>query len=92
MLGFSLNPPRSESVMTRLEPAELDAMFGKDGYALADDANPLEKLIDVVRVGHEIFPWLMMLILMLVTAENFLANTFYKESPSPTDAGKSKGA
>ncbi|APW63798.1 BatA domain-containing protein [Paludisphaera borealis] len=92
MLGFSLNPPRSESVMTRLEPAELDAMFGKDGYALADDPESLKKLIDVVRVGHEIFPWLMMLILLLVTAENFLANTFYKEPPAPTDAGKAKAA
>jgi hypothetical protein len=61
-------------------------MFGKEGYVLADDPQSLEKLIDVVRVGHEIFPWLMMLILVLVTAESVLANTFYKEAPA--DAGK----
>ena len=67
-------------------------MFGKDGYALADDADTLEKLIDVVRVGHEIFPWLMMLILLLVTAENFLANTFYKEPAPAVDAGKANPA
>jgi hypothetical protein len=32
----------------------------------------------------------MMLILLLVTAENFLANTFYKEPPASAEAGKGK--
>jgi hypothetical protein len=91
-LGFSLNPPRSESSPTRLEAADLDSMFGKEGYVLADDPQSLEKLIDVVRVGHEIFPWLMMLILMLVTAESVLANTFYKEAAAPADAAKARAA
>jgi len=89
-LGFSLNPPRSESILTKLEPADLDAMFGKEGYVLAADDQSLEKLIDVVRVGHEIFPWLMILILMLVTAESVLANTFYKEAPGPADSPRAR--
>ena len=32
---------------------------------------------------HEIFPWLMALILILITAENFLANRFYREQRRP---------
>jgi hypothetical protein len=33
-----------------------------------------------------VFPWLMMLILALVTLENLLANTFYREAPGPAKA------
>lgn len=86
-MGFSLNPPRSEGRYAPLETADLETLFGgKDGYALADDAQSLEKLTELIRVGQELFPWLMMLILILVTAENYLANTFYKE-PAPADPG-----
>ena len=88
-LGFSMNPPRTESKFDFLETKDLDAIFGKDGYALAEDATSLKKYQDTVRVGNELFPWLMMLILIIVTLENFLANTFYKESPRPTAAGAS---
>jgi len=88
-LGFSLNPPRTESQFAPLETKDLDAIFGKDGYALAEDATALKKYQDTVRVGNELFPWLMMLILIIVTLENLLANTFYKESPRPSPAGVS---
>ncbi|WP_337174814.1 VWA domain-containing protein [Paludisphaera sp.] len=94
-LGFSLNPPADESRFAALEAAELDALFGKEGYFLADDDRTLQKATELIRVGQELFPWLMFLILILVTAENFLANTFYKEptggpttepGPSPAQA------
>ncbi len=88
-LGFSLNAPVSESKFTPLEPKDLDVIFGKDGYALAEDTAALEKYQEKVRVGNELFPWLMMLILLIVTLENLLANTFYKEVPRPAQAGAS---
>ena len=84
-LGFSLNPPRPRASTPRSSP-ELDVIFGKDGYALAEDSKALKDLTNVSRVGIEIFPWLMMLILIVVTLENFLANTFYKESARPNAA------
>jgi hypothetical protein len=86
-LGFSLNPPKTESQFVPLQPSELDAIFGKDGYSLAQDTKQLKDITQVIHVGHEIFPWLMMLILLIVTLENFLANTFYKESARPAPAG-----
>lgn len=86
-LGFSLNPPRTESHYTALKIEELDAIFGKDGYALAGDSKALKELTNVSRVGIELFPWLMMLILIIVTLENFLANTFYRESARPDPVG-----
>ena len=63
------------------ERPDLDIIFGKDNYKLAEDASAHKKIETIARFGHEIFPWLMFLILIVVTLENFLANTFYKERP-----------
>ncbi len=89
-MGFSVNPPRTESKFTPLEPQDLDRIFGKDNYKLAEDITTLRGIETVGRFGHEIFPWLMFLILIVVTLENFLANTFYKQAPeAKTAAGRS---
>ncbi len=80
MMGFSVNAPRSESQFTPLEKPDLDTIFGKDGYFLVEDVQTLKAKETFARLGYEIFPWLMFLILIVVTLENFLANTFYKET------------
>ena len=51
-----------------METSDLDALFGKKGYNLATDAESLKREVTMSRVGFEIFPWLMGLILILVTA------------------------
>ena len=38
--------PRPRPSSPRSSPSDLDALFGKDGYALADDAKSLEELIE----------------------------------------------
>jgi hypothetical protein len=81
-LGFSVNAPKSESRFTHLEKSELDVIFGKDGYLLAEDAAAHKETEKLTRYGYEVFPWLMFLILLIVTLENILANTFYKEAPA----------
>jgi hypothetical protein len=79
-LGFSVNPPESEATVVPLEEKELVSLFGaKENVQLADDAKSLERAVNNVRVGREIFPWLMLLILVLVTLENLLANRFHRE-------------
>jgi hypothetical protein len=80
-LGFSLNTPRSESKFEPLEKSDLDVIFGKDGYLLAENAQSHNQIEATARFGIEVFPWLLFLILIVVTVENFLANTFYKEKP-----------
>ena len=40
-----------------------------------------------MKHGHEAFPFLMFLILIVVTIESILANTFYKEAPRAGAAG-----
>ena len=87
VMGFSVNPPAAESKFRPVEKSDLDTIFGKDGYHLAEDEKALEKEEGIVRRGHEAFPFLMFLILIVVTLENFLANTFYKEAPRTGAAG-----
>lgn len=80
LLGFSVNPPESESTVVPLEEKDLVSLFGtKENYNLAEDARDLKRLVDKVRVGTELFPWLMVLILIIVTLENLLANKFHRE-------------
>jgi hypothetical protein len=86
-MGFSVNPPLAESKFAELQKSDLDTIFGKDGYLLAEDAQTHVNVEGIRRYGYEIFPWLMFVILLVVTLENFLANTFYKEAPRPKTAG-----
>jgi hypothetical protein len=85
-LGFSLNPPHAESQFTLMQKPDLDAIFGKDNYVLAEDVQSFHDKEIIRRNGYEAFPWLMFLILIVVTLENFLANTFYKEAPQARPA------
>jgi hypothetical protein len=80
LMGYSVNPPLSETSYVPMETGDLDTLFGKKGYKLATDAESLKREVSMGRVGFEIFPWLMGLILILVTLENLLANKFYRES------------
>ena len=80
--------PRRKPSLTRSLPQDLDTVFGKDNYKLAEDVQTLKQMVTTQRLGHEIFPWLMFLILIVVTLENFLANTFYKQAPPMKDGGQ----
>jgi hypothetical protein len=62
-------------------------VFGKDGYVFAEDAGKLKDVEAMERYGMEVFPFLMFLILIVVTIESILANTFYKEAPRAGAAG-----
>ncbi len=86
-LGFSVNVPRGESQYTPLGEADLDTIFGKKGYRLAEDKISLVDQVSKAYRGYEIFPWMMLLILIVVSLENVLANTFYKETPRAKAAG-----
>ncbi|HWE40391.1 MAG TPA: BatA domain-containing protein [Isosphaeraceae bacterium] len=81
--GFSVNFPPGEALLTPLDEKDLVGLFGaKDRYQLADSPETLQRAVKQTRIGHELFPWLMALILALVTAENYLANRFYRERPA----------
>lgn len=77
--SFSLNPPAAESQLDRLPIEQIDALLGP-GNVLTPERGL--SLPDVIR-GHwlqplELFPWLMILVLLVLAVENLLANKFYR--------------
>ena len=84
-MGFSVNVPTTEAQVLSLKPNDLDTLFGgKDNYKIAEDAKGLRAAIEKGRFGYELFPYLMLLILALVTGENLLANKFHRDSATST--------
>jgi Aerotolerance regulator N-terminal len=84
-MGFSINVSPLETQVVALKPNDLDGLFGgKENYQIADDAAALEKAKTIGRIGYDLFPWLMLLILAIVTAENLLANKFHRTTPAAT--------
>ena len=80
-LGFSVNVPPAEAQVVALKPNDLDGLFGgKDHYKVAESAENLRDIVGKTRRGSELFPWIMFLILALVTAENLLANKFHRNT------------
>ena len=92
VMGFSVNPPRSELQTAALEAKDLDMLFGKKGYQLAEDAESFKRVVSETTYGREIFPYIMAAILLIVTLENFLANTFYREKTNTTTPAPSRVA
>lgn len=82
--GFTVNPDGTESNLTRLAPADLDERIGKDRYSVARDIEKLRRNVQAGRQGHEMFPIVVLILLLAFLAEHLVANRFYgKEEPPP---------
>ena len=75
--GFSVNAVASESNLSRLGASDLDALFGAGRYEAARDIDSLTRQVRQGRVGREIFPWVLALMIGMFIAEHFVANFFY---------------
>jgi hypothetical protein len=82
---FSVNIPGGESDLDRVPPAEIDALLGIGSVVPAQRAVNIRAALQ----GHfsqpiELFPFLMVLLLLVLALENLLGNKFYrKEEPAP---------
>ena len=79
--AFSVNMPPEESDLTRVPPAEIEALFGPAAIVGLDRRLPIRDALQ--EQGHwnepiELFPFLMVLLLLMLALENLLANKFYK--------------
>ena len=84
-LGFAVNPPARESQLKPIESAEIETLLVPDRLAIAEGLTDLKRATASQRIGRELFPALMALILILITLENLLANTFHRPT-NPHDA------
>ncbi len=77
---FSVNGPERESRFQRLSLQQLDELFGKDRYSLAKDMKSLTRRVRTGRLGVEIVPTLLPLLLAVFLLELIVANWFYDEA------------
>jgi hypothetical protein len=80
--AFSLNVPPEECQLARVPAEQIEALFGPGAVLAVDRSLSLRDALQ----GHwgqpvELFPWLMILVLLALAVENLLANKFYRREP-----------
>ena len=76
--GFSINLSAAERDLSRLSDDELDALFGKGRYSISRNLDQLERNVGETRVGREVVPLLLLLVLIIFCGEHLVANRFYE--------------
>ncbi len=74
---LSANVHRRESQLDRLSEGQVIAMFPEDGVTLARGTEELSSVAERARVGRELFPYLLGLLVLVFACEQWLANRFY---------------
>jgi hypothetical protein len=75
--GFSINLPRQQTELERINEDQMKKLFGKHAFLLARDSRQLERGVTGNRVGLDVFPYLAVLLAVILAAEHCLANRFY---------------
>ena len=76
-LGFSVNLSDETTNLARLEPDRLEKILGEDKFTLARGTDEINRGVGRARVGRELFPFLMLVVVGLLAMEHLLSNRFY---------------
>jgi len=77
--GFSLNVPAEESTLDKVPVEGIEDLTGKDTVApLGKDVKLADILKVIVDQPIDLFPWLLIGVLMLLALEGLVANRFYR--------------
>jgi len=87
--GFAVNLRDEESNLTPVTPEELDTALGEDRYSLVHNPSQLREAVQVGRLGIEVFPVLLGILLAMFCAEHLMSNYFYEQDVS-VEASASK--
>jgi hypothetical protein len=77
--GFSVNLPADVTRLERVGRDELKATFGDVEFRLARGRDEIDRSVAAGRVGHELFPYLMVLVVIVLACEQVLSNRFYQD-------------
>jgi hypothetical protein len=85
--SFSVNMPPEESQLTRVAPERIEELLGPGAILPVGHGTSLREALQ----GHwkqplELFPWLMIVVLLVLAVENLLANRFYRRETQPQEA------
>jgi hypothetical protein len=77
--GFSVNLPADVSQLERASAADLQAVFGDTEFRLAHNRDEIDRSVSAGRVGQELFPYLIVLLVLILACEQVLSNRFYQD-------------
>ena len=77
-LGFSVNLPAEATSLARASDDDLKAVFGEAPFRVARNETEIDRSVSAVRVGQELYPFLIVLVALILGAELALANRFYR--------------
>lgn len=78
-LGFSVNLPLDVSQLDRASSQDLKAVFGDTEFRLARNRDEIDRSVSASRVGQELFPYLIVLLVFILGCEQVLSNRFYQD-------------
>lgn len=79
--GFSLNVPAEESTLDKVPVEAIEELTGKDTVVpVGKDLNLQDALrgLETFRPPVDLFPWLLIAVLLLLALEGLVANRFYR--------------
>ncbi len=77
--AFAVNSRDEETDLTRIQDDAVQKLLGSERVSIIHDVTDLQRAVRVGRLGIELFPVLMGLLVVLVCAEHLMANYFYDE-------------
>lgn len=78
--GFSVNLKPEASDLRRLPIEQLDPFLGEGRYQLAQDRKQIEFGVRETRVGREFYPYLVMMLVVVLGLEHVFSNRFYRQT------------
>ncbi|MGD9126641.1 MAG: BatA domain-containing protein [Planctomycetia bacterium] len=78
-LGFSVNLTRQSTDLARVTPEYLKKHLEPVPFTIARDQFEIHRDVQTARVGREFFTMLIIIVALIMAAEHFVANRFYKE-------------
>ena len=77
--GFSLNAPEEESTLDKVPVEAIEELTGKNSVVPVDRNRGLREIMAII-IGSpvDLFPWLLIAVLMLLVLEGLIANRFYR--------------
>ncbi len=77
--GFSVNDRSEATRLDRLDKKRLDELLGDREYTLARSQQQIVRSVSKGRVGIKLYPWILLLLAVVLGGEHLLANLFYRK-------------
>jgi hypothetical protein len=81
--GFSVNIHRDEISLERVAMETLDRALGKESYRIAKEKDDVQSSLGEGRYGSDLAPFLLLILVGMILAEQTMASRFYSQSKKP---------